>query len=512
MQTRPLDDSLRRLLVCAVGAVLLLASRAHAQVADPLPDITVGAVQVEVELVVALPDSGPGSQPTARPMTLVGDGSGRRFVADQNGIVYQLHANDSLSVFLDVAAATDLYADQGLHGLISIAFHPDYFAPGKPGFGRFYTTSSQTAASGTADFPVPPGAPTHHHDVLHEWQVDPANPDAIDPTSAREVLRIAMPYDAGHPIGQAAFDPVAQPGDPNHGLLFIAMGDGGSPTCCPPLNDPLFVGQDLSSPLGSLMRIDPLQDGGASYRVPADNPFADDGDPTTLDLIWAYGLRNPHRFAFDTGASRKLLLSDIGASNIEEIDLVSKGANFGWNDREGTFRIVYDDLFDVYPLPPDDASLGFTYPVLQYDHDEGDVAISGGYVYRGQHLPQIAGDYVFGDLVSGRVFHAPLASLDGSGQAAFEQLRLVDANDGLEKTLLVMIGGGSPAPRADLRFGRDDAGAIYLLTKQDGSIRRLGPPAIALPGLSPVGLGVLGAAMLTLATAALRSARRRLPA
>ena len=118
---------MRRLLVWASVALFLFASGAHAQVADPLPDITVGTVQVEVEFVAALPDSGPMSKPTARPMTLVGDGNGRRFVADQNGVVYQLHADDSLSVFLDVAASTALLANQGVLGLNSIAFHPDYF-------------------------------------------------------------------------------------------------------------------------------------------------------------------------------------------------------------------------------------------------------------------------------------------------------------------------------------------------------------------------------------------------
>jgi hypothetical protein len=345
---------------------------------------------------------------------------------------------------------------------------------------------------------VPAGAPTDHHAVVHEWQVLAGSPNSIDPASAREVLRIGMPYAAAHPIGQIAFDPAAGPGHPDRGLLFIAVGDGGSPTCCPPLIDPLSVAQDLSSPLGSLLRIDPLENGGAPYSVPADNPFANDADASTLDVIWAFGLRNPHRFAFDTGRSGKLLLSDIGASNIEEINLIAKGDNYGWSEREGTFLITPSDLFGVYPLPPDDATFGYSYPVLQYDHDEGDVAVSGGYVYRGSGAAQLLGDYVFGDLVSGRLFRAPAGSLDGSGQAAFEQLRLIDASDGLEKSLLEMVGGGPPAPRADLRFGRDDAGEIYLVTKWDGRIRRLAGDAVSVPLLSPIGLGALSALMLAM--------------
>lgn len=489
-----------------LAALLALAPIANAQIADPLPDIPVGDVRVEVESVVVLPNSGSISKPTARPMTLVGDGSGRRFVADQNGFVYQIAANDSLSLFLDVDAATDLVADFELNGLNSIAFHPDYFNPTAPGFGRFYTASSQTAASGTPDLPVPAGAPTFGHAVIHEWQVSSSSPDAIDPASAREVLRIGEPY-SGHPIGQIGFDPTATPSDLDYGLLFIAVGDAGGNTCCPPPNDPLFVGQDLSSPLGTLLRIDPLQDGGASFRVPADNPFASDGDPSTLDAIWAWGLRNPHRFAFDTGPSGKLLLSDIGASNIEEINLVVKGANYGWSEREGTFLVMHDNVFDVFPLPLEDASLGFTYPVLQYDHGEGDVAISGGYVYRGRRASQIVGDYVFGDLVSGRIFRVQAGALDGSGQVAFEQLRLIDFANGLEKSLLELIGGGTPAPRADLRFGRDDDGEIYLLTKQDGSIRRLVGEVGTVPSLAPHGLGALALLMLMTGTWILRPSR-----
>jgi hypothetical protein len=494
-------------LLFIVSALFGVTSATSAQIADPIPDIPVGDVQVEVEFVVSLPDSGSISRPTARPMTLVGDGSGRRFVADQNGLVYQVHADDTLSLFLDVAAATDLFANFDLQGLNSIVFHPDHLDSSTPGFGRFYTASSQTAASGTPDFPVPVGAPTSHHAVVHEWQVFSANPNAIDPTSVREVLRIGVPH-PDHPIGQIGFAAAAPAGDPNHGLLFIAMGDGGSPTCCPPLIDPLLVGQDLSSPLGTLIRIDPLQAGSESYGVPTDNPFADDGKPSTLDVIWAWGFRNPHRFSFDTGSSGRLLLSDIGASNIEEINLVVKGANYGWSKREGTFLIMQNDLFDVYPLPADDAMFEFSYPVLQYDHDEGDRAISGGYVYRGGGTSQISGDYVFGDLVSGRLFRTAAEALNGSGQVAFEQLRLVDSVDGLEKSLLEMIGGGTPAPRADLRFGRDDAGEIYIVTKQDGSIRKLVGDPVSVPAMSAIGLIPLVALVLATGLWTLQSFRR----
>jgi hypothetical protein len=188
-----------------------------------------------------------------------------------------------------------------------------------------------------------------------------------------------------------------------------------------------------------------------------------------------------------------------------DLPLVARGANYGWSEREGTFLVIQDDLFNVFPLPPNDATFGFSYPVLQYDHDEGERAISGGYVYRGSGVPQIAGDYVFGDLVSGRLFRVPVEALNGSGQVPFEQLRLTDATDGLEKSLLEMIGGGTPAPRADLRFGRDDAGEIYLVTKRDGSVRRLTGDPIAVPGLSPIGAAALVALLLATSTFARRA-------
>jgi hypothetical protein len=473
------------LLLRLSAIALAIALPASAQVADPVPGaIPIGTAIVDIEVVAQLPDSGPGSKPRARPMMLRGDGTGRIFVADQNGEVLQIHPDGSVSTFLDVGSATALVANQGQKGLNGFAFHADYHTLGAAGFGKFYTASSQTAVSGTPDFPVPAGAATTHHSVIHEWDVS-GDPDAIDPGSSREVLRIGQPF-GDHNVGQIGFNPNAGPGHADEGLLFIAVGDGGN-VCCPrPSVDPHFVGQDLSTPLGTLLRIDPLElpGGGAAYTSPASNPFASDGNPNTLEEIWAYGLRNPHRFAFDRGGDGRLLISDIGQANVEEINLGELGANYGWSEREGTYSVMHFDELQVFALPQNDASFGYTYPVLQYDHDEHDNAVSAGYVLRGiGGAHELAGAYLFGDLVSGRVFHAPVDALDGSAQVDFEVLRLVDAGDGQEKSLLEMIGGGTPASRADLRFGLDDEGRIYLLTKQDGVVRRLAPRLARLPSL-----------------------------
>jgi len=481
--------------VALAALVLLLASGARAQVSDPVPgNVPLGDIAIHLEVVAELPDSGPVSRPRARPMLLSGDGGGRRFVADQNGLVYQIHADGGLSVFLDVAATTNLVTNQFQKGVSAFAFHPDYFDPTAPGFGRFYTASAQTSESGTPDHPVPAGAPTSHHSVIHEWQVDPADPDAIEPLSAREVLRIGQPYQ-DHNVGQIGFDPNAAPGSPDYGLLYIAMGDGGNEEPCCPLSavDPLFLGQDLASPLGKILRIDPLKDGGNAFRIPDGNPFADDGDPQTLGEIWAYGFRNPHRFSWDPGGAGDLFVSDIGQANVEEIDLVEGGGNYGWSEREGTYLVRHDNSVEVFDLPLDDASRGFVYPVIQYDHDEGDRAVSAGYVYRGTRVPQLTGQYLFGDLASGRVFYAPANLMNGSGAASFAELRLIDSADHTPKSLLEMVGDGVAAPRADLRFGLDDDGEIYLVTKWDGRVRRIVRSPACQDGLDNDGDGAIDA-------------------
>jgi len=229
-----------------------LAGVAGAQISDPVPGVTpIGDLAVRFELIAHLPDSGSGSVVTAQPMTVVGDGNGRRFVADANGRVYQMHPDGSLSLFLDLATMTDFSAGDRQQGLSSLAFHPDYHSRGAAGEGKFYTSSAQNVASGAPDNAVPADVPTNHHSVIHEWTVS-ADPDAIDSTSAREVLRIGQPY-REHNIGQIAVNPNIASSHPDYGLLYIALGDGGRP------GDPHHNGQNLGSPLGTLLRIDPLE-------------------------------------------------------------------------------------------------------------------------------------------------------------------------------------------------------------------------------------------------------------
>ena len=260
-----------------------------------------------------------------------------------------------------------------------------------------------------------------------------------------------------------AFHPdFAQPG--RRGFLYIGVGDGGNTELVNNQVDDWQLAQNGRVPLGKILRIDPLADGGQPYGVPADNPFV--GREGTLPEIWALGLRNPQRFSWDTGGAHKMLIADIGQSQLEEINVGRAGANYGWGEREGTRMVKHGNSKYGLGLPFFDFVLGYTYPALVYGHHLG-MAVTGGFVYRGDALPQLRGMYVFGDVVSGKIFFADVQALDNGSQAAFYELPLVF--QGKPGTLRQIVG----AERADLRFGVDDRGEIHLLTKQDGMVRRL---------------------------------------
>jgi glucose/arabinose dehydrogenase len=163
-----------------------------------------------------------------------------------------------------------------------------------------------------------------------------------------------------------------------------------------------------------------------------------------------------------------MILTDIGKLNIEEVNLGSAGANYGWPLREGTFVTNRTNPDTLYALPADDARRGFTYPVAQYDHDEGR-AIAGGFVYRGTRVPALAEQYLFGDIVDGRVFHVPVEALRPGRLATIRELTLLR---GGRRVRLLDLVRGQPG-RVDLRFGQDEAGEVYVLTKQDGMVRGL---------------------------------------
>ena len=293
----------------------------------------------------------------ARPVfaTHAGDGSNRVFVVEQGGRIL-VFANDPAAsqarVFLDL---TDrVTASDGELGLLGLAFAPDYAQS-----GRCYVDYTRQA-------PL--------QSVVAEYRVT-ADPDVADPASERVLLVVDQPY-TNHNGGMLAFGP--------DDLLYVAFGDGGSG------GDPLGNGQDRASLLGKLLRIDPR--GGPPYAIPPGNPFAGAGNGVRAE-IWAYGLRNPWRFSFDRQTG-ELWLGDVGQGAREELDVITAGANLGWNVYEGT--LPYRNPLS---LPP----ASFTAPVLDYGRDQG-AAVIGGYVYRGARAPELRGSYVYGDYVSGRVW------------------------------------------------------------------------------------------------------------
>ena len=314
-----------------------------------------------------------------------------------------------------------------------------------------------------------------HHDVILEWKTTNPAANTFSGT-VREIMRIEQPY-PDHNVGQLGFNPNVKPGNFDYGMLYIATADGGSDGFPVSDTDPLDNGQDLSTPLGKILRIDPLGRNSANskYGIPKDNPFAQDDNPKTLGEIWAYGLRNPHRFSWDRSGEGKMLIVDIGQALIEEINLGIKGANYGWGNREGTWVIDEKNENVLFPLPKDDSKYGYTYPVAQYDHDQPaswkgfyGVAIAGGYVYRGKAIPELVGQYIFADFGNdGRFFHVPVNELVNGKQAKIKELRLFDGKK--ESTFLEIVG----SKRSDVRFGVDEQGEIYVTSKSDGKVRKI---------------------------------------
>ena len=490
----------------AVAMLLLVAVAAPAAaqpLADPIPDaIEKGDLMVAAVPFVRAPRTSDPVRPAgtnnayARIQYLLpvprppADSSARAArprlaFNDARGVLYLTDAEGSAPrVYLDLRQRDVGFSNANFpneSGFLGFAFHPQFAMPGTPGYGKLYTAFSATTRSGVADYA---GAAAVQHSVIREWTAADANADAFRGTS-REVLRVGQ-FAANHNVGTIAFNPVADEGTADHGLLYICFGDGGR------RDDPYNHGQQLRTPLGAIARIDPLDTGGGrAYGIPADNPFV--GRAEVATEIWAYGLRHPQQFSWD--AHGRMFLTDIGQDQIEEVNIGASGANYGWRRREGGFSTEpgigrFSRNRPVYPRPATDPQ-PFVYPVAQYDHDEG-YAIGGGYAYRGRAIPALRGKYVFTDFPRGRVFaidaHAAAsahtaASADVAASAdaiasepvPIEELRL--AFDGQERDLVDVAGFPNTyqfgEQRVDARFGVDHDGELYLLAKGNGWIYKL---------------------------------------
>ncbi len=403
-----------------------------------LPLIAKGPIRVALD---------PIATGLSAPLDFATIGDGRLFVVEQTGTIRVIKNGAVLAnAFLDISSR--LVGTSGEVGLLGLAFHPDYNDPASPGFRKFYTYTSEPV-TGAADFSVVDSLPPNHQSVVAEWKQSATNPDLADPASRREVLRIDEP-EANHNGGKLAFRA-------GENYLYISLGDGGNGNDVGPGHTPGFGnGQDLTVVLGKILRIRPiapaLSQGSADpvsangkYRIPASNPFINSS--MAVHEIYAYGLRNPFRFSFDAPTNR-LLAGDVGQNNVEEVDIVAAGKNYGWNRKEGTF------LFDpsngsVSVDPSPDPSL--TDPVLEYSHADGN-AIIGGYVAHGPAVPALSGRYVFGDF----------ADDNGTGRL-FES----DITSGIIRE--IGIGDGTaPLGKLIRAFGMDDNGDVYVLTGGTG--------------------------------------------
>ncbi|MBI2425907.1 MAG: PQQ-dependent sugar dehydrogenase [Candidatus Hydrogenedentes bacterium] len=317
------------------------------------------------------------------------DASGQMLVFDQTGVVIAVASGGGQSTFLDLSTRL---VDLGIggpgtydeRGFLGFALHPDY--PTDP---RVYTYSSEPAGSGTPDFEVADNT-VEHHSVVAEWTVVG---NAVDTGSRNELMRIEQPQ-FNHNGGCMRFGP--------DGYLYIGLGDGGAADDDPPGHSAGGNGQDLTSILGTIVRID-VDNGGAlsangKYGIPLDNPFV---GIAGLDEIYAYGFRNPFSFSFDM-ATGDLLVGDVGQNDIEELDVVASGGNYGWNMKEGSFLFNSNGAGDGFVTGQQDVP-GLIDPVAEYDHDEG-LAIQGGFVHHGPD-PELAGLYIAGDFSRG--FGAP---------------------------------------------------------------------------------------------------------
>ncbi len=324
------------------------------------------------------------------------EGDARLFIVERAGRIRIVQGGALLPApFLDISDRT---TTDGERGLLSMAFHPQYAANGH--FFVYYTDTSGDLA-------------------IDRFSVQQANPNAADALSGVRVLSVPHPTFSNHNGGLLGFGP--------DGLLYIGTGDGGGG------GDPGGNAQNRNSLLGKLLRID-VDSAGQPYAIPSSNPFA--GQAGKRGEIWAYGLRNPWRFAFDAGL---LYLADVGQDRREEIDVASfglGGLNYGWNLMEGSL---------CYPGDPCDKQ-GLTQPLLEYDHGGGNVcSIIGGHVYRGSAIPELQGTYLYSDLCAGWLksfVHRNGAAAEQTDWAIPDVSPIYSVGEDAQKELYLLSGNG----------------------------------------------------------------------
>jgi glucose/arabinose dehydrogenase len=377
----------------------------------------------------------------AAPVALipVPDGSGRMFVADQVGIIYVLTEEGERldEPFLDLSdRMIELREGFDERGLLGLALHPEYEQNGR--FFVYYSAPLRDEGPSGWD----------HTSHISEFMVSEDDENLADLESERIILQVDQPQ-FNHNAGQIAFGP--------DGYLYIPLGDGGGANDTGEGHPPLGHGQDISTLLGSILRID--VDGQEPYGIPEDNPLVgEEGE----DEIWAYGLRNPYMISFDAGGDRELFAADAGQDLWEAVYIVERGGNYGWNIKEGSHCFNPDEPQEIPDECPDTGPHGepLIDPVIEYPHlnqeDGIGLVVVGGFVYRGEALEGFEGRYIFGDWSTsftegdGQLLVASPPENDGE-MWEVEELDIVD-QDELGAFLL--------------SFGQDESNELYVLTSE----------------------------------------------
>jgi hypothetical protein len=517
-------------------ALVLAASAAVAAADAPRP------ITLEIKDFVALPITGKldgagqvdGMLARVNSVREEPGGASRLFVTDMNGPIYIIDKKTrALTTYLDFNGRDQrpglfdrfLYDPGYSSGVSQFQFDPDYRRTGK-----FYTVHMESPTLAGSQIPDNQGVPAlrlegyeptaamttpgpiQFESVLIEWtDANPRN-SAFEGT-AREIMRLQL-NGRIHPMGEVVFHPDARRGDPEWRVMYIGSGDGGSGEQRTAIRaNP----QRLDTLVGKILRIIPdirehvatstLSENGR-YRIPNDNPFASKAG--ARKEIWAYGLRNPHRLSWAADPSNPrtfhLLATSIGLRTWETVNIIRKGANYGYSQREGNQLLQSDNV--IAPRPPVDKiaiQIGETvtdevatptYPVAQYGHvATGGDAIGSGYVYTGRMLPGLRGKYVFSDLSTGRVWYAELKEMlaadDGNPDtlAEMHEVKLLwngqvhDSFMPIARAAYQARGGTDPdlpgrgavsgPGRADARFAVDAAGELFIYSKTDGMLRQV---------------------------------------
>jgi hypothetical protein len=460
-------------------------------------------------------------------------GANRLFVPDLNGPLYIVDKDTrKVTVYLDFNGREGksgifhkLFMEAGYgSGLNTLYFDPDYRRTGK-----FYTVHIEDPALAGSNIPdntnfpglkvagytttptiTTPG-PVLYEGVLIEW-TDTNTSNATFEGTARELLRVQ--YNTRiHQLGDLIFNPAAKPGDPEWRVLYISSGDGGAGEANTSIrSNP----QRLDNLSGKILRIIPdLNEHTATstvsengrYRIPNDNPFV--SKPGARKEIWANGLRNPHRLSWAVDpanpANNRLIADSVGLHTWETVNIIHKGANYGYSLREGnellqadnkTAKLPAIDRIPVQVSDITDETIVPTYPVIEYGHvPGGGDAIGAGFLYNGKAIPALRGKYIFGDISTGRLWYADykemLAADDGKPDtlAQTHELKILwngqvyDTMFPIAEIAYHSRGGKDPdlpgratvsgSGRADARLAMDAAGELYIYTKSDGMIRAI---------------------------------------